>query len=212
MNFTSEASLILGSREDFPNIYEDMKKQFPTCEMYDFKIFMQLLSDSRYKLLLYKHNADQAIIGYALVYTVESSNILWLDYLAVVHGLGSHGYGSALFNELWKTYCGPYKGMMFSVEHVSKTDEALALRQKRRLNFYERLGAYRLKAEFLLPCDNGSVPMYLYYKPRDNVNSVSREEQLQSILDMYDTCFFYLKHRTELLPQFRHTIADEHFG
>ncbi len=211
MDFASDASLFLGSTEDFPQIYEDMKKQFPSCEMYTFKTFVQLLNNNKYKILLYRRNTDNVLVGYALVYIIENSNVLWLDYIAVLTEYSSHGYGSSLFKALWQKYCGPFDGIMFSVEHVCNNDPKLAERQKRRLNFYERLGAHRLNADFLLPCDDGSFPMYLYYKPRRDCASVSRSVQIQSITQMYDYCFFNLKHRKELLPLYKNTILDEKF-
>lgn len=211
MDFASDAALVLGSAEDFPQIYEDMQKQFPPCEMLTYKTFMQLFNNNKYKLLLYKRNTDNALVGYVLVYTIESSNILWLDYIAVLKEYSSQGYGSALFTALWQKYCGPFDGVMFSVEHVSQTDPELARSQQRRLNFYEHLGAHRLSAEFLLPCDDGSFPMYLYYKPRRDCACISREIQIETIIQLYEYCYYHLKHRRELLPLYKHTIVDEKF-
>lgn len=211
MNFASDASLFLGGTEDFPQIYEYMKKQFPPNEMYSFKTFIQLFNNNQYKILLYKRNTDNVLVGYALVYTIESSNILWLDYIAILPEYSSHGYGSSLFKALWQKYCGPFDGILFSVEHVSQTNPELAERQKRRLNFYARLGAHKLNANFLLPCDDGSLPMYLYYKPCRDCALISRSVQIQSITQMYDYCFFNLKHRKGLLPLYKDTILDEKF-
>ncbi len=211
MDFTPNATIVLGGTEDFPQIYEDMKQQFPPCEIYRFKTFMQLLNNSKYKILLYKRNEDNALIGYALVYMIENSNVVWLDYLAVLKEHQSKGYGNALFKALSQKYCGPFDGMLFSVEHISQTDLKLAERQKRRLSFYENLGSHRLHAGFLLPCEEGSLPMYLYFKPRRGSSVISRAIQIQAITQMYDYCFSNLQHRKELLPLYKQTIVDEKF-
>ena len=206
------ASIMLGTVEDLPRIYADMEQQFPPDEMYKYKILLQLLHRDKYKILLYKRDSDGALLGYALVYTVENCNILWLDYIAVLKEHQSHGYGNQLFNALWHKYCGPcglFDGILFSVEHVCGDHSDLAKRQERRITFYEHLGAYRLHAGFLLPCDSGSLPMYLYFKPRRGLYTISRTVQIQAIGQMYEYCFFYLKHRKDLLARFKQTILDE---
>ena len=160
------ASIMLGTVEDLPQIYADMEQQFPPDEMYKYKNLLHLLHGDKYKILLYKRDSDGELLGYALVYTVENCNILWLDYIAILKQHQSHGYGNQLFNALWHKYCGPFDGILFSVEHVCKENPSLAKRQERRIQFYEHLGAYRLHADFQLPCENGALPMYLYFKPR----------------------------------------------
>lgn len=212
MDLAPQATIVLGGAEDLPLIYEDMEQQFPPCELYRYKTFLQLLNNNKYKILLYKRTSDGELLGYALVYTIEDNNILWIDYLAVLKKYQSQGWGNALFRALWQKYCGPFDGMLFSVEYISETDPELAERQKRRLSFYEHLGAHRLHAEFLQPCDEGSFPMYLYFKPRRGFIALSRMAQIQAITQMYDYCFFYMKRRKELLPSYKSTIMDEQFN
>ena len=203
------ASIMLGTVEDLPQIYADMEKQFPPDEMYKYKNLLHLLHGDKYKILLYKRNSDGELLGYALVYTVENCNILWLDYIAILKEHQTHGYGAQLFNALWHKYCGPFDGILFSVEHVCKENPSLAKRQERRIQFYEHLGAYRLHADFQLPCENGALPMYLYFKPRRGLCTISRTVQIQAIRQMYEYCFFYLHHYKDLLARFKPTILDE---
>ncbi len=211
MRTEEPASIMLGTVEDLPRIYADMEQQFPPDEMYKYKNLLQLLHRDKYKILLYKRDSDGELLGYALVYTVENCNILWLDYIAILKEHQSHGYGNQLFNALWRKYCGPFDGILFSVEHICQDNPSLAKRQERRIAFYEHLGAHRLHANFLLPCENGSLPMYLYFKPRRGLCTISRTVQIQAIGQMYEYCFFYLKHRKELLTRFKQTILDERF-
>ncbi|MGX8711046.1 GNAT family N-acetyltransferase [Caproiciproducens sp. R1] len=211
MTFAPESAIVLGDKNDLPMIYEDMKQQFPPSELYPYPRYLQLLNGDRYKILLFRRLSDNELIGYALVYAMEDSNILWLDYLAVLKKHHACGYGSALFRALWQKYCGPFDGILFSVEYVSETDPELAEQQKRRIRFYEKLGAHRLHAKFLQPCEDGGFPMYLYFKPRCGYITISRSVQMQAVSQMYEYCFFYLKHIRELLPKFRDTIVDEKF-
>lgn len=209
MNFAHDAAFVLGSVEDLPIIYKDMEQQFPPCEMYKYKSYVQLLHNGKYKILKYKRTEDDELIGYALVYMAENSTILWLDYLAILKKYQSQGYGSAMFKALWQKYCGPFDGILLSVEHISKTDSELAEKQKRRVRFYKRLGAKKLNANFLQPCENGGFPMYLFFKPRRGCNVISRETQVKTISQMYDYCFPDSKYCRELLPKFKDTIINE---
>lgn len=211
MNQTAEAGIVLGSIENFPRIYEDLQKQFPPCEVYRYQTFLQLMNNGRYRIALYKRIADGELLGYALLYPMEQSNIIWVDYLAVLKEHQSHGMGKALFRALNQKYCGPFDGLMFSVEHVSAQNAELAESQKRRIAFYEHLGAHRLHADYLQPSLEGSFPMYLYFKPRRGFTFISRAVQVQAISDMYRCFFSQLKHCKELLPKFKNTIVDEQF-
>nr|WP_319489816.1 GNAT family N-acetyltransferase [uncultured Caproiciproducens sp.] len=212
MSLAPDTTIVLGGKENLALIYEDMEQQFPPCELYKFTKLVQLVNNGKYKILLYKRLSDNELIGYALVYTIENCNILWLDYLAVLKKYQSSGYGSTLFQLLWQKYCGPFDGILFSVEYVSQSDPVLAKQQKLRISFYERLSAHRLHTKYLQPCDDGSFPMHLYFKPRCGFITISRALQIQAISQMYDYCYFYLNHRRELLPQFRESIIDEKFN
>ena len=205
------ATISLGQADDLPRVYEDMKLQFPPSELYPYKETLQLLYNNQYKLLLYKRDSDQALLGYALVYIAEDANTVWLDYIAVLKQYHGQGYGSAIFNALWQKYCGPFDALLFSVEHVCTDDPELARQQELHLKFYEKMGAYQLRAEYLQPTEDGAFPMYLYCKPRRGMSMISREVQMQTISQMYEYCFEYLPHIGELLPRFKKTIVDEFF-
>ena len=209
MRTLEPASITLGTVDDLPQIYADMEKQFPPDEMYKYKNLLHLLHGDKYKILLYKRNSDGELLGYALVYTVENCNILWLDYIAILKEHQTHGYGAQLFNALWHKYCGPYDGILFSLEHISKNNPSLAKRQELRIQFYEKVGAYRLHADFQLPCENGALPMYLYFKPRRGLCAISRTVQLQAIRQIYEYCCYHFAHNKELLAHFKPTIWDE---
>lgn len=211
MDRTPEAGIFFGSTEDFPKLYEDMQQQFPPCELYPYSAFLQWLNHDGYRILLYKRISDGELLGYALVYPIENSNILWIDYLAVMKKYQSCGIGKALFRAILQKYCGPFDGMLFSVEHVSQDDPQQALAQERRIAFYESLGAHRLHANFLQPTENGSFPMYLYFMPCRGYTTISRAVQIQSITQMYEYLFSRYKHIRELLPLYKDTIVDESF-
>lgn len=211
MSFGTGASIVLGDASNLASIYEDMKQQFPPCELLTYDTILELMKKDRYKLLMYRRLADYKVVGYALVYKVEDSNLLWGDYLAIRKEFQCLNYGSGFIQAICEKYRDSYEGLLFSVEHVSNTDPALAKNQKRRIKFYKNLGAQRLHAHYLQPTDDGNIPMYLYFKPFGDVTEISRDAQIHAISKMYEFCFSHLKHCSELLPRFESTIRDEKF-
>lgn len=211
MNQTAEAGIVPGTPEDFPMIYADLQKQFAPDEVYRPETYRRLLNSGTYQIALYKRRSDGALLGYALVYPMARSNVVWGDYLAILEEFHGQGIGQALFRALMDEYCGPYGGLMFSVERVSKTDPVLAETQRRRLSFYHKLGAHCLHAGYLQPTPGGSFPMHLYFKPKAGVRGVSKALQADAVSDMYHRCFSDLKHIDTLLPAFADTIRDESF-
>lgn len=205
------AQIAVGTIEDFPMIYENLIRQFPKTELYEYGDFLNLLHGGRYRILMYR-NADGQLIGYALVFFPENSSVFWLDYLAITQPFQSHGYGQKLFQAVHQKYCGPYEGMILSVEQVDESDPAKAKRQKRRIEFYEKLGAYRLHANFLQPWEEGSFPMHLYYKPKTVPSNLGRTVQARAIAQMYAYCCASFPTSRNLLSKFQDTIVDEHFA
>lgn len=211
MNIAPETGITLGDVGDFPKIYEDVKRQFPPDELYDYPDFIRMLRQGRYKILLYRRVPDNELIGYALLYIPESGTVFWMDYLAVMKNFQSQGYGQKLFRAVQQRYCGPFDGMIFSVEKVGPGDTPLAQRQKRRIAFYEKLGAQKLHAEFLQPCENGSFPMHLYFKPKRGFTEFGRAEQMEAITQMYRYCYSQFQDSKGLLSRFKNSVIDEHF-
>mgnify|MGYP000358674930 CR=1 FL=1 len=79
---------------------------------------------------------------------------LWLDLLAILPPYQNDGYGGKLFEAIYQKYCGPFNGVLLCAERVDSKDPDYALQQERRLKFYEKHGAYRLKTDFILPNQN----------------------------------------------------------
>ena len=101
--------------------------------------------------------------------------------------------------------------MLLCAERVDSKDPDYALQQERRLKFYEKHGAYRLKTDFILPTKTGGMHMYLYYKPHKGIFHISRRDQVEMITQMFDYCYSHIKHAPQLLHDFNQTIVDETF-
>ena len=61
MSFGTGASIVLGDASNLASIYEDMKQQFPPCELLTYDTILELMKKDRYKLLMYRRLAGAII-------------------------------------------------------------------------------------------------------------------------------------------------------
>lgn len=207
MNKDHAAVLCTAGLEEFPEIYKNMKQQFPPDELYSEEQFRSHIERGRYQIFLYKRATDNELIGYAVFFYPQDGITVWLDYIAIKEEYKGMGYGSSLFQALCRRFSDSCLGMLFSVEYVDENGNR-AEKQRRRLHFYQKMGAVPLHADFQLPTDYGTLPMYLYYKPFKR-NQISRDIQLRAVAEMYEYCFSHLPHRRKLLEDSESTYIDE---
>lgn len=200
-----------GTKKELSLLYKRMQEQFPPCELYDYAVFERLLEKGQYPMNLYVDRKSGELLGYALLFKPEKCRVVCLDYIAICEEHQSKGLGKTLFRALAEKYSDSSDGMLFAVEPVDESDPELARQQRRRISFYENLGARRLQTKFLHPCKDGSFPMHLYFMPAPGCAVLSREAQRSAILQFYRYCCFDLPHSEGLLPLFEDTIADESF-
>lgn len=130
------------------DIYEtEAVKHFPQDELKPSAAIVQLFQAGAYEgLALYKRSNEAetgeqtALAGYALFAKVPETDILLLDYFAVLEDFRSCGAGS-LFLALMKAYYKDRKAILIETELVEKArdEEDRALRMRRNA-FYERNG------------------------------------------------------------------------
>lgn len=203
--------LSLGSHEDLAMIHDLIRKQFPREEIYQIRDFIQMVNKDKYKILLYRRESDDALIGYATTYSMPTSQTVWLDLFAILPDYQGMGYGQRLFQAVYQKYCGMFDGLLLCAERVDPDDPEKAEVQRRRLAFYKKAGAHVLQTDFLLPTENGEFPMHLLFKPKRGMPELPRESQLQMVRDMFEYCYGHIKHRHELFQQMKDTITDENF-
>lgn len=203
--------LVLGGYDDLAVIYDLMRKQFPREEIYQIRDFIQMVNKDKYKMLLYWREADHKLVGYATTYSMPDCKTVWLDLFAVLPEFQSMGYGQKLFDAVYQKYCGMFDGLLLCAEKVDPSNPEQAEVQRRRLAFYEKVGAHVLQTDFLLPVEDGGFPMHLLFKPGRGVKTLSRENQMQIVQSMFAYCYGHIKHHQQLFQQFKDTIVDERF-
>ncbi|WP_099191212.1 GNAT family N-acetyltransferase [Tepidibacter mesophilus] len=144
--------------KDLKYVYNDLYSQFEKSELKDKEQFDILFKNENYKLLLcYDENN---LIGYIIVYIDIETNLMWLDYLAVLEEYHSKGYGTKMIEILKEKYKN-LDGCMIEVEKENDKD----INTYRRIKFYENLGCTKLNINYILPTKESGLNMHLYYLP-----------------------------------------------
>jgi len=205
----NDIDILEGSVNDLKDVYARFKRDFAADERKDYAHLEMLMVKKKYKLLLAKHKVFNEIIGYAFIYD-DNKKVLWLDYMAIDIKFQDAGYGTLLFNKIAELKQEGILGIFLEVE-IPSTDEASKEDQIRRINFYERLGAKKLKFEYQLPTNNGGLPMYLYFRPSPNVRLLPKEQIKETIALAFEYIHSDVNQRDTILKSFLSTVPDEHF-
>ncbi|MCH4890663.1 GNAT family N-acetyltransferase [Acidaminobacter sp. JC074] len=203
----NDINILEGSINDLKMLYANFERDFPQNERKSIEHLEMLMLKNKYKLLLAKHKIFEEIVGYALVFDGSDSNALWLDYMAIEDKYQDAGYGTLLFNKIIDKEGQNKLGMFMEVE----IDEGKA-EQKRRIKFYERLGAKKLNLTYNLPTPEGQLPMNLFYKPINNNQLLPGDVTKKIISESFNYIHTDIHHRDNVFKTFIHTISDEYLG
>lgn len=205
----NDIEILEGSISDLKEIYERFRRDFAVSELKDYSHLEMLMLKKKYKLLLARHRVFNDTIGYAFVF--EAPNALWLDYMAIDSRFQNAGYGTLLFNKIAEFKQNGKLGIFLEVEIPREEDPALREEQERRIRFYERLGAKRLRLDYRLPAADGGFPMYLYFRPAPGVHFLPDEQIKETIAGVFEYIHSDVSQRDLILKGFLSTIQDESF-
>ena len=147
--------LLTGNNEHLNAIYDNYQIDFPSKERKNYCTLKSLIENGQYKLLLLKHSQIDNILGYALIYDLSPLKILWLDYIAISPNYRGKGYGTYFFQHLLSDFSPQINGILLEVEIPNQLDLSNYQQQRNRIRFYEKLGAKKLKLNYLFPSSEG---------------------------------------------------------
>ncbi|WBW95551.1 GNAT family N-acetyltransferase [Oceanirhabdus sp. W0125-5] len=203
--------IIEGSIDDLNIIYERYEKDFPADERKDRKQLESLMGGYKYKLLIAKDFILKEILGYAFIYENENSRVIWIDYIAIYPKFQSKGYGTLFFNKIIERR-NNVKGIMVEVEEANHVNKKIREKQKRRIDFYKRIGAHRLNIDYYLPIKDGSIPLDLYFIPKEGVKYLSKEVLRNQIYSVFQFIHGDIEHRSVVFSKITESIDDEYFS
>ncbi len=141
-----------GQEDDWKNLYESA---FPQDERMAVEEIRQFLSKG--SMLLHRTtNRSNELLCFSLTFPVTDSDFTLLSYIATDPTKRSGGFGSKHMRRLIEILKGQYPnqlGLFLEIESTRESglDEATQKARKRRLEFYQRLGAKRLSKSYLWP-------------------------------------------------------------
>ena len=184
-----------GNLDDLQHIYPSFAIEFPANERKTIDQLRMLMDKGDYHLIVAENIIHNKVdrIGFAFVYMPSDSDFMWLDYLVIEKSHQSKGYGSLFFNYLLQSRKN-IKCMYIEVEIPTGKD----VNQERRVNYYERLGAFRLNMAYQLPIPEGGVPMYLYLSKLENSESVAMAEVTDAIKRAHEYIHWDHDHLSEI--------------
>ncbi|MCQ6279393.1 N-acetyltransferase [Bacillus sp. EB600] len=203
-----DIEIIEGNLKDLNKVYAMLKEDFAAGELKDYAQLEMLIMKKNYKLLLAKHQIFDGIIGYAFIYQIDHLNAIWLDYIAIVKRFRNSGYGTLLFTKIAESYQRDISGIFIEVEIPEERAGLEPDNQKRRINFYERLGAKKLAIQYELPTNEGGFPMYLYYKPSRNSELLKKSQLAEAISSTFNYIHSDVKNREIILIKAVTSIGD----
>lgn len=207
----NDIDIIEGTVTDLKEIYARFMNDFQPSELKDLEHLEMLMGKKKYKLLLARHKIFGEIVGYALVFELDSQKALWLDYMAIDPKFQASGYGTLLFNRIAESKHEGIVGMYMELEYPDSADEAVKADQQRRIKFYERLGAKKLGFNYKLPTKKGGFPMMLYFRPTPNVKMLPKEQIQETVAAVYDYIHTDIPDREAMLASFSGDIQDAYF-
>ncbi|WP_026564095.1 GNAT family N-acetyltransferase [Bacillus sp. UNC41MFS5] len=205
----NEIEISEGNLSELHNVYQLLQADFPANELKDYKHFQLLLANEKYKLIWAKQQEE--IVGYALIYEFDHLPAIWLDYIAIDQQFRNAGYGSLFFQKILQSKQDGFIGIFVEVE-IPEEDGDTREQQLRRINFYERLGARRLKIPYILPTNDGGFPMYLYFRPSSNVHRLPEEQIEAAIQEAFQFIHSDVIDKDTILNEFSTFIGDEYFS
>jgi len=143
---------------------EVLRKSIPSSEQLSEQRLTELLARDDYRM--YALLLNGAVAATAILYLPRAEDFVLLDYVAVRADLRNRGLGSMLFQEVVKTASRERPAasfLFFEVDDDRGVGDAAPSINRRRIEFYRRLGAKLLvNAEYVFPSSTGSgVPMRL---------------------------------------------------
>jgi hypothetical protein len=98
-------------------------------------------------------------------------------------------------------------GMFLEVERPDAPES----QQRKRIRFYERLGAKKLYIDYQFPTIDGPYPMYLFFKPSQTTTILPKESIKAAVLDAYDYIHSDVPNKGAIAGIFLHDIKDQYF-
>ncbi|MGL4498112.1 MAG: GNAT family N-acetyltransferase, partial [Planktothrix sp.] len=140
---------------DFQGALQIYLDSFPPSERQPVDILETRLSHQLYQWFVAK--AENQVVGIALLYPLQPTDFILLDYLGTDKNYRSRGIGRMLMSHLITLVNTQQKTLLIEVENPQFCDDSE--QAERRIQFYQNNGAKLLQSvRYVLPPLSGDVP------------------------------------------------------
>ncbi|NCB93954.1 MAG: GNAT family N-acetyltransferase [Clostridia bacterium] len=171
-------------KKELTQIYEQyVVRHFPQNEVKPLKsIYRMWEIDSYCGLGMYAQETNE-LVGYAFFVQVAGSDMVLLDYFAILEQHRSHGAGAAFLNEMSK-YMNGFKGILLETEDILYAENDAEVQERSRRNdFYRRMGT----KETGIHTKVYAVPYAVWYYSFSQNKEVDQKECVKNIEVIYHT-------------------------
>ncbi|MCL4452477.1 GNAT family N-acetyltransferase [Ferroplasma sp.] len=194
------------SEEDFNNGINIYEEAFPPSEKRPVEDIKRNIAKDHEKMFIGKYDGNPAI--FIMMWPVNDSDFLFLDYIAVKKEYRGKGLGSTFLKKIFDIEEG-YNHVIFEVENPNEGDNKS--QRMKRIKFYRRAGAKTLTGfKYFLPPrnNNKSQEMKLMIMSRKSIKMVDGEK-IQTVLEQIYTHIYNRKSDDKTLNGILDNIPDD---
>ena len=173
---------------DFQGALQIYLDSFPASERQPVDILETRLSNQLYQGFVAK--AENEVVGIALIYPLQPTDFILLDYLGTDKNYRSRGIGRMLMSHLINLVINQQKALLIEVENPQFCEDSE--QAKRRIQFYQNNGAKLLQSvRYVLPPLSGDVPteMLLMMVPAELGGQLPGKQVKQLIEQVYQEMY-----------------------
>ena len=151
MRFEQISDVANSDFKDAINIYLN---SIPAAERQEIDIVKERVATKKEHLLIGRLNGE--VVCMALVWPLQNSDFILLDYMAVKETYRNQGIGTSLLKSILSKYCTNNRNIILEVEDPKEADKE---NRSKRVAFYRTNGAKELEnVPYLLPPLQGIEP------------------------------------------------------
>lgn len=155
--------------DDLRQIEAIYRSSFPPAELAPFPDIVREVREGLNTLIISRHESG-SVSAFALIHWLPGSRLIFLPYMAVARGYQNQGIGSGLLRYVVDELLHSCEAdaLIWEVERPESDDPNDE--RRRRVRFYERLGAQMVSAanaHYCMPnpAGEGTVPLWLMWVP-----------------------------------------------
>jgi hypothetical protein len=176
----------------FSEVYEIYCEAIPSSERKSFEQLRRMQQASNYKIFIARNSAD--ILGFTILYILEQSRLVLLEYMAVSQLHRGKGIGGQLFQYSMNQVLDASEAGTLLIEVDSdrpSCPEPDREGRQRRVDFYRRLGCQRIEGlSYILPLETDTKPpemdLLVFMRRRC---ALSREQLRLWLSDIYEKVY-----------------------